>query len=393
MLYEFILDHRDRVIERCSAQLETGSASGPEAVALGRCIPVFLDQLIHTLRVENESDLIGSVAISGGADGDGEELSEIGRMASLYGRELSQQGFTVKQLVHSYGAICQAISGLAVDNRAQIEADEFRTLNRCLDNAIAAAVTEFLVDHDTSATAAGLQAANLRLGYLAHEVRNLVHTAMLATAAIKSGTVGMNGATGQVLERSLAGLARLIDDSLGEVRAAERASTSTEQIQLHELLASIEASARLEVERYNCLFSTADIDKSLFVEADRQMLCSAITNIVQNAFKFTRPETEVTLSATADRDWIFIEVADQGGGFAPSFQDRLFSPFSQGNENRSGLGLGLSIAKRSIEANRGSIRVRVVPDSGCVFTIVLPRSHSGGEVGRQGSGVRLKGVE
>jgi len=56
--------------------------------------------------------------------------------------QLLQHGFTVDQVVHDYGDLCQAITKLAVDRGAAIQVEEFRTLNRCLDNAIADAVTE-----------------------------------------------------------------------------------------------------------------------------------------------------------------------------------------------------------------------------------------------------------
>jgi hypothetical protein len=51
----------------------------------------------------------------------------------------------------------------------------------------------------------------------------------------------------------------------------------------------------------------------------------------------------------------------------------MFQPFTQGSFDRSGLGLGLPIARRTVEANRGSLTVRDVPGTGCVFTMSLPR--------------------
>jgi len=51
----------------------------------------------------------------------------------------------------------------------------------------------------------------------------------------------------------------------------------------------------------------------------------------------------------------------------------MFMPFTQGSSDRSGLGLGLSICRRSVEANNGVLRVRDVPGRGCIFTIDLPR--------------------
>ncbi len=111
------------------------------------------------------------------------------------------------------------------------------------------------------------------------------------------------------------------------------------------------------------------------MDADRDLLFSALGNLLQNAFKFTRLGSEVTLHAHASGDRIFLDVEDHGPGLPEGEAEKMFLPFTQAGEDKSGLGLGLSIAKRSVEANEGTLRVRnkIAPDSGCVFTIDLPR--------------------
>jgi signal transduction histidine kinase len=113
------------------------------------------------------------------------------------------------------------------------------------------------------------------------------------------------------------------------------------------------------------------------VDADRQMLGSALSNLLQNAFKFTRRSGRVALTVRAPPDRILIEVEDQCGGLPPGKLDALFKPFEQASHDRSGLGLGLSISRRAVEANGGRLSVRDVPGTGCVFTIDLPRSSAG----------------
>jgi hypothetical protein len=115
------------------------------------------------------------------------------------------------------------------------------------------------------------------------------------------------------------------------------------------------------------------VDPALAVDVDRDLLLSAVGNLLQNAFKFTHPHSEVTLNAYALADRILIDVQDHCGGLPPGGADSMFVPFVQGAEDRSGLGLGLSIARRSVEANGGVLSVRDLPGSGCVFTIDLPR--------------------
>ncbi len=79
------------------------------------------------------------------------------------------------------------------------------------------------------------------------------------------------------------------------------------------------------------------------------------------------------LNAYAVADRILIEVQDQCGGLAAGEAEKMFLPFTQGGEDETGLGLGLSISRRSVEVNKGTLSVRDLPGSGCVFTIDLPR--------------------
>ena len=124
-----------------------------------------------------------------------------------------------------------------------------------------------------------------------------------------------------------------------------------------------------------CKFTVGVVDVGLALDVDREMLFSAVNNLLQNAFKFTRHSTDVSLNAYATADRIRIEVEDQCGGLPDGVVDKIFLPFTQGGEDRSGLGLGLAICRRGVEANNGVLRVRDIPDTGCVFTIDLPRAY------------------
>jgi signal transduction histidine kinase len=299
-------------------------------------------------------------------------LSEIGEAAALHGRELLLHGFTVDQVVHDYGDLCQAITDLAFEQSAPIDIDEFRTLNRCLDNAIATAVTEFSYQRDFSFADKQVQALNERLGFFAHELRNLLNTATLALTAVKAG-VGLTGATGGVLDRSLVAMRNLIDRSLSEVRMTAGMPVHHHLFSLSDFIAEVKHFALLEAQVKDCAFVVSVVDLGLAIDADRDLLSSAIGNLLQNAFKFTRPGTEVTLNAYAAGDRILIDVEDNCGGLPPGDAGKMFQPFTQSGDDKTGLGLGLSISRRSVEVNKGILSVRDKPGSGCVFTIDLPR--------------------
>lgn len=360
------------MIARCRTKTAQRSTPGTGQFDLAHGVSRFLDQLIKTLQVEQTSEPLRSRKISGPSGG-GAAMSEIGATAVLDGREFSEQGWSVEQVVHHYGDLCQAITDLAFELNEPIETDEFRTLNRCLDNGIADAVTEFSFQRSSLLQTSGVDALNKRLGYLAHELRNHIHTATYAVMAMKAGRVGLSGATGAVLDRSLIGMRDLIDRSLADVRVAAGMDPLNRLISLTEFISDIGISASLEAESRGCKFSVGAVDPGLAIDVDREMLFSAVNNLLQNAFKFTRPSTDVSLNAYATGDRIRIEVEDQCGGLAAGVVEKIFLPFAQAGEDRSGLGLGLAICRRGAEANNGALRVRNMPGLGCVFSIDLPR--------------------
>jgi signal transduction histidine kinase len=372
MLHEFLTRNRAELIDRCRSKVGQRSAPRVTPAELTRGIPLFLDQLIKTLEIEQTTQPMLSRKVSGPASG-GPAPSEMGAAAALHGRELLQQGFTVDQVVHDYGDLCQAITDLAFELNAPIETDEFRTLNRCLDNGIAEAVTEYSYQRYAVLASDGIQALNERLGFLAHELRNLLHSATLAFAAIKSGNVGVSGATGAVLERSLIGLRTLVDRSIADVRVASGMHPRHELVSVANFIDQIGTSALLEARSRGCGFTISHVEEGLAVDVDRDMLLSALGNLLQNAFKYTAPGSEVTLTAYAAADRILFEVEDHCGGLLPGAATRMILPFTQVGTDRSGLGLGLAICQRCVEANSGTLRVRDLPGSGCIFTIDLPR--------------------
>ncbi|HET9471149.1 MAG TPA: HAMP domain-containing sensor histidine kinase, partial [Usitatibacter sp.] len=310
--------------------------------------------------------------VSGPEGGANPAMSELSEAATLHGRELWLNGFSVDQVVHDYGDLCQAITALAYERNVAIDIDEFRTLNRCLDNAMADAVTEFCYERDVTSAKAESE-MHQRRGVFVHELRDNLHAAQLAFQAIKSGGVAVNGATGAALERSHARLASLIERSILDVRATAALPPRNELVSLADFVSDAVAIASLEAKARECIFITSNVDASLAIDVDRDLLLSALSNLLTNAFKYTCHRTEVRLSAYAAADRVLIEVADNCGGISESSIERLFLPFTQGNGDRSGRGRGLCISRRSVEANGGTLRVRDVPGTGCVFTIDLPR--------------------
>jgi hypothetical protein len=168
-------------------------------------------------------------------------------------------------------------------------------------------------------------------------------------------------------------MSRLVDRSLAEVRLSAGMPPRYQLISVADFISDVKISASLEADTYECRLSVSVIDPTLAVDADRDLLFSAVGNLLQNAFKFTAHRSEVKLNAYAEADRILITVEDSGVGLAPGEAEKIFQPFTQSGPDRSGVGLGLAICQRSTEINNGILSVRNLPGSGCVFTIDLPR--------------------
>jgi len=354
MLHQFIEAHRGEIIERCRVKAASRLVTPLTGAAMEHGVPVFLDQLAHAMRL----GLTTSPAIH--------------RSASRHGHDLLRQGFSLSQVVHDYGDICQTVTEMAVEASAPISTDDFRVLNRYLDDAIAGAVTQYGRERNESDIEDESARANERLGFFAHEMRNLINTAILAFEVLKTGNVGVSGSTGTVLNRSLVASRTLIERSLAEVRLTEGIQ-NREPFQVSGLIDDVGSASALDAQSRGIHLVVAPFDGPAMVQADRQILAAVVGNLIQNALKFTQPRTTVTVSARASAERVLIEVEDRCGGLPSGGEDHLFRPLEQRGTDRTGVGLGLAFSRWGAEVNGGRVYARNIPGTGCVFTVDLPR--------------------
>jgi hypothetical protein len=180
----FIVDNRDELITRCKEKAADRSDVAANADDVEAGVPIFLDQLAGLLR------------------GARRDNSAIKSSATEHGGLLFRRGLTIGHVVHNYGDICQAITELAGELNASVATDDFRQLNRCLDDAIAEAVSAFarqaaLRDQDDAA------GQSLKL-------RNLLFTALTGFEALQTSGMGIAGATGFQVHRSLIAMRELL---------------------------------------------------------------------------------------------------------------------------------------------------------------------------------------
>jgi signal transduction histidine kinase len=350
MLSDFILANRVALIARTRAKVAKRSAPQPTEQELDAGVPLFLDQLAEMLEDRPSVN-------PGGRD----------RSAARHGAALAGCGCTVAQIVFDYGDICQAITEMAHETDAPITTEEFQTLNRCLDNAIAEAVTEYTRLRDQAAAAGETE----RSGVFAHELRNKLSAASLAYQSLKSGRAPMNGSVSAVLGRSLQGMTALLERALVEVRL-DAGNALSQRVHVHQLLEDAEVDGAMQADVRGVSLSVAPVDRGVDINVDPHILAGAVANLLQNAIKFTHAGGHVTLRANVVGNRIEIEVEDQCGGLPPGKVEELFDAFKQRGTDRTGLGLGLFISRKGVQASGGIIRARDVPGRGCIFTIDLP---------------------
>lgn len=358
ILHQLLVDERDGILTLCVEKYLRVARFRVSSGELEKALAHFYDDLIEVMR-HNELSSPEKLEAS----------QSIKRSARQWGKESLRLGYTLSEVVHGYGALSQAITQYAFENGgSSIPAEDFSRLSLCLDTAIAEAVTEF----DRRQREVAGQEEVQRLGFLAHELRNSLSNAAIAHRLMKSGIVGVRGNTAQLLDDAHKRMGDIIDRSLAEVRLRGEVTVECVRSYVNQLIGEVEITAAFEANAKG-IHLQSEIDAELEVFADRHLVVSAIANLVQNAIKFTSRGGTVWIRGKANDGHAVIEVEDQCGGLPPGKLEDLFQPFSQKSDDRTGIGLGLTIARRAISLNGGEVSARDLPGRGCVFAIKLPR--------------------
>jgi len=349
-MLELVTRHRKLIEERTRELFLT--VPGPKAVPRDDDgISILIDQLVETLR-----------------RGDRASEEEIARVAAEYGGHLFARGFTVGELVRGYGTICEAVTMVGQDLNMSFSNREFEMLNRVLDVAIAASVTEYQQQRANATADEELQ----HIGALAHELRNALSAARMAFTVIKQGVVGPRGQTSDTLDRGLRRMGDLLDRALAEVRLRKDAVPIMEPLRVAEIFDEIAAMTYPDTEARRQSLEI-EVDPDLEIATDRQFLTSAVSNLVQNGLKYTPKGGRIRVRARGRDDRFVVEVEDECGGLPASVANALFVPFVRGTTRSPGVGLGLSIVARATKTLGGDVHARNLPGKGCIFTIELPR--------------------
>ena len=206
-LQDFIKTNHDKLVSMTRGKVAKRNAGRrSEGLETKHGVHVFLDQLRGALDDEAKRDP------SKQAEADPPTNPDIAKTAALHGHDLLTRGFSVDEVVHDYGDVCQAITELAVEQEADIDVADFHTLNRCLDNAIAAAVTTWSEDRESDLSETAPTDKKLR---------RLVSGSLAIFAMLRDGKIGTGGSSVAMLGRHLEEMRDLLDASSAAKPAAK----------------------------------------------------------------------------------------------------------------------------------------------------------------------------
>ena len=355
MLHDFLIANRKEILALAVEKTAGISEDRPTSTESERGLPQLYEHLILEMKRESQGSPKRSAKNYGP------------NTTRLHGKELSRLGYTISQVVHGYGVLCQAVTEYAVTTKAAITSAEFSAFNLFLDVAIADAVAGY-TEHSNVESAD----SSKRIGMLVHELRNSMTAAIIAHSMVKDGIVGVGGSTSALLGRNLDRMRDILDRSFTEVRMQNDKMVDQQPVLLIQVVGEVEATASVEA-RLRGQTIKVEVNPRLQVYGDHHYLISALSNVVQNAIKYSRQGAIIRVGSRDTKSNIVVEVEDQCGGLPKGKADELFQPFTQKNSDRSGLGLGLTISRQAVALHGGTLTVRDLPGKGCVFSLTLPK--------------------
>lgn len=216
------------------------------------------------------------------------------------------------------------------------------------------------------------------LATLAHELRNPlapIQTGLDLLARSRDDDK-IDHALG-VMHRQLRHMVRLIDDLLDVSRITQgRLELKRSHIKLCEMLDTAVEASRPAIERRKHVLHVSVSDPDLIFDADLTRMAQVVSNLLNNASKYTPGGGLIELSARRDGDHGVIQVRDNGIGIPPEHLEHVFEMFSQVNRategSRGGLGIGLALVRSLVQMHGGSVSASSLGSGGSTFTVRLP---------------------
>jgi signal transduction histidine kinase len=214
------------------------------------------------------------------------------------------------------------------------------------------------------------------LANVSHELRTPISNVLVTVEALRNGAASDPAVSDrffQNVEDETKRLSRLIGDLL-DLGRLEAGVTLLEKQHI-QLISLIKRAVRaLETRLQNSQICVQVNVADLQIQGDSERLLQALLNLLDNAIKHSTPNSQIFITGSKENKQAVVTIRDQGQGIKDSDLSRIFEQFYTGDRSRKGrgVGLGLAIAKRIIEAHGGSITVSSKLGEGATFTIYLP---------------------
>jgi signal transduction histidine kinase len=354
-LADLIDEYRDEVIARWMARVEAELKPSVGGVQLRNAMPDYLARLAAALRA-------GDPLRAGGTSA----WEDIAREHAIARVRL---GFNVDQLVREFVVLRQVLSEIGRERGARVEIAQVRHIADLIDAAISSAVGSYVDARDYAAR----QKEAEHISFIIHELRNPLSAAKLAATRLRQLMPDGNPGLFDVLDRNINRLEGLVSGVLDMERLqAGKVQPHLSTVELGELLDAPIVTARMAAEAKG-LTLRATYDPHVLLQVDRDLSRSAISNVIDNAVKYT-DSGEVLVVAESGVDHTAIHVRDNCPGLSKEELHIIFEPFERGHSRKPGSGLGLAIARRALEAEGGSIGAESPGERGCHFWLTLPRA-------------------
>jgi signal transduction histidine kinase/ActR/RegA family two-component response regulator len=288
-----------------------------------------------------------------------------------------------RRIVRSIVSLAAAARSIGSGDRAievvPGEVDEVGDVATALRDAdVVVRERQSLIQRERDAMQAADRAKDEFIAALSHELRNPLAAMSAASHVLRIAEPSAAAATDArgVIERQTSHMSRMIEDLLDVSRIIMgKAKLTLERVDLTQLVAH-SVAAWSAAGRFAGRSTAVELD-SAWVTADRTRVEQILSNLLDNAVKFTPPSARITISVARDGDAGVLTVADDGPGIAPGLGARVFDLFVQAEQGmsrvRGGIGVGLTLVKRLAELQRGSVTAASGPAGrGAMFTVRLP---------------------
>ena len=220
-----------------------------------------------------------------------------------------------------------------------------------------------------------MQAREHMLRILAHDIRNPINTISMAASTLREPKIseGVRRNMIAMIDRSTRRVNRMVQDLMDNavIERSGKLPMNPQHLSPSDLVGEVCEASRVQANKK--IEVRCDIEGTATVFADRDRLLQVMTNLIDNAFKFTPEGGVLTLKAEQKHGDICFSVSDTGPGISELDRERIFEPYWRTHATaHSGVGLGLSIAKQIVEQHGGKIWVESEPGEGATFVFTIP---------------------